>query len=247
MADIVYGDAHIFQGDILSDKYMLEGTRNNRDFDVIIVDEIDSMFVDDYGKSTLLSSEKPYIKRLNYSLISMWIYLSYNIDTQIWAIAEMKKNKKAIIEALRRLGQTILEKIKSIYPEYLYNYAKDQLKEKWRNSAMEAVLMVENERYRINNGKVEPIDNENTGVIEHNTHLSYGLQQFLQLKHDCHMTTVSNISSYLSNVGFFKLYINKEKNINNIFGLTGTLGSQRAQDLLHDIYDLDFVFVPSAS
>ena len=81
--------------------------------------------------------------------------------------------------------------------------------------------MVENERYLINNGKVEPVDNENTGVIQHNTHLSYGLQQFLQLKHNCSLTAVSNISSYLSNVGFFKLYINKEKNINNIFDSLG--------------------------
>ena len=194
LADIVYGDAHNFQGDILSDKYMLEGTRNNRVFDVIIVDEIDSMFVDDYS-----------------------------------------------------IGSNVLKENKSIYPKYLYDYAEDQLNEKWPNSAIEAVLMVENERYLVNNGKVEPVDNENTGVIQHNTHLSYGLQQFLQLKHNCSMTAVSNITSYLSNVGFFKLYINKEKNINNIFGLTGTLGSQTAQDLLYDIYNLDFVFVPPAS
>lgn len=50
-SDIVYGDTHNFQADILSDKYMLENTRNGRKFDMIIVDEIDSMFVDDYGKS----------------------------------------------------------------------------------------------------------------------------------------------------------------------------------------------------
>ena len=50
-ADIVYGDAHNFQADILNDKYMKENTRNGRDYDCIIVDEIDSMFIDDYGKS----------------------------------------------------------------------------------------------------------------------------------------------------------------------------------------------------
>jgi hypothetical protein len=30
---------------------MKENTRNGRDYDCIIVDEIDSMFIDDYGKS----------------------------------------------------------------------------------------------------------------------------------------------------------------------------------------------------
>ena len=247
LADIVYGDPHNFQADILSDKYMLEGTRNNREYDVIIVDEIDSMFVDDYGRSTLLSREMPYMKRLNYILISMWIYLNNNIQTQEWTKEDIENNRKTIADNLRIKGEQILKEIEKIFPTYLRDFAENQLKEKWPNSAIEAVLMEENVRYRVNGDKIEPIDNENTGVIQHNTHLSYGLQQFLQLKHNCPLTAVSTISSYLSNVGFFKLYINKDEGINNIFGLTGTLGSQTAQDLLHDIYNLDFVFVPPAS
>ena len=39
LAEFVYGDTHNFQGDILSDKYMLENTRNKRDYNVIIVDK----------------------------------------------------------------------------------------------------------------------------------------------------------------------------------------------------------------
>ncbi len=68
------------------------------------------------------------------------------------------------------------------------------------NSAIETVLMVENERYRVNGNKIEPIDNENTGLIQHNNHLNYVLQQFLQLKHNCPLTALSTISSYLSNI-----------------------------------------------
>ena len=51
----------------------------------------DSMFVDEYGKSTLLSKEMPYIKRLNYILITKWIYLNNNIQSQFWIIEEIKK------------------------------------------------------------------------------------------------------------------------------------------------------------
>ena len=36
---------------------MLKNTRNNRDYDFVILHEIDSMFVDDYVKSTLISKE----------------------------------------------------------------------------------------------------------------------------------------------------------------------------------------------
>lgn len=80
------------------------------------------------------------------------------------------------------------------------------------NSAIESVLMDETVYW----DKIEKIDNKNIGVIEHKIHLIYGLQQFLLLKHNCSLTSVSNISSYLSNIGFFKLYINKNKSENNI-------------------------------
>ena len=49
----------------LKDIYMLQGTRSGRVFDTIIVDEIDSMFVDEYGKKTILTAEKPYMSKLN--------------------------------------------------------------------------------------------------------------------------------------------------------------------------------------
>ena len=96
-ADIVYGDTHNFQADILSDIYMLENTRNGRIFDVLIADETDSMFVDDYGKSTLLSGEKPYMKRLNYILISIWTLLIVSVKGETKEIIqsnieEIKKN-----------------------------------------------------------------------------------------------------------------------------------------------------------
>ena len=57
LSNIVYGDTHNFQAYILIDKYMLKNTRNNRDYDFVILHEIDSMFIDDYVKSTLISKE----------------------------------------------------------------------------------------------------------------------------------------------------------------------------------------------
>ena len=48
-----------------------------------------------------------------------------------------------------------------------------------------------------------PIDNENTGVINYNTHLCNSLYQFLELKHNCPLSAINVISNYLSNVRFF--------------------------------------------
>jgi hypothetical protein len=40
-------------------------------------------------------------------------------------------------------------------------------------------------------------------------------------------------------MGYFKRYEN------SIFGLTGTLGSDKAKEVLSTVYKLDFVIVPS--
>jgi preprotein translocase subunit SecA len=47
----------------------------------------------------------------------------------------------------------------------------------------------------------------------------------------------------MSNLTFFKKYITKEEN--NIYGLTGTLGSKKAQEALKILYNLELLFIPS--
>ena len=46
--DVVYGTTFEFQGDILKHEYNLINVRNDRQFDIVIVDEIDSMLIDEY-------------------------------------------------------------------------------------------------------------------------------------------------------------------------------------------------------
>jgi preprotein translocase subunit SecA len=46
-AKIVYGTSSQFQFDILRDEFSLLGTRQGRRYDVVIIDEVDSMFIDE--------------------------------------------------------------------------------------------------------------------------------------------------------------------------------------------------------
>ncbi len=43
---IVYGTPFSYQVDLLYDEYKKRGTRNKRPYEIAIVDEVDSMFVD---------------------------------------------------------------------------------------------------------------------------------------------------------------------------------------------------------
>lgn len=46
-SDVVYGIPFTYQVDLLYDEYKRKGTRNNRKYDSAIVDEVDSMLVDE--------------------------------------------------------------------------------------------------------------------------------------------------------------------------------------------------------
>ena len=123
------------------------------------------MFVDDYGKSTLLAGEKPYMKRLNYILIVIWVKLSVSVKRE--TNNTIRDNIKEIVNELAKVGLNIL-KYKSLQlTKYLYDCAEHEM-EKWAHSSVEVILMEENIKYRVNGDRIEPIDNENTGVIQLN-------------------------------------------------------------------------------
>jgi hypothetical protein len=73
---------------------------------------------------------------------------------------------------------------------------------------------------------VIPVDYSNTGITMRNTIWSDALHQFIQLKHNLHLTSENLTSSYISNISYIKKYGNK------IYGLTGTLGSEAEQELI---------------
>jgi preprotein translocase subunit SecA len=52
----VYGTPFSYQVDLLFDEYKKRFTGNGRPYDVAIIDEVDSMFIDEKANQTLLSS-----------------------------------------------------------------------------------------------------------------------------------------------------------------------------------------------
>ena len=115
---------------------------------------------------------------------------------------------------------------------------------KWIGNAIRARYFIrENEQYSIkeSNGElaVIPVDYSNTGVTLKNTVWSYGLHQFIQIKHNLRITPESLTNSCVSNYAYIGKYGNK------IFGLTGTLGSKAEQDLLSSIYNVDYARIPT--
>jgi hypothetical protein len=279
--DVVYGDVNDFQFDILRDEYSLLGTRCDRKYEMAIVDEVDSMLIDDNSKICRLSSKMPAMEELELVLAMIWqeldrimkrivrienkIYcvtvpFKYDENGQIVLLKEESDETDSDFIELENVFTFVNEHLKNYVqnkllkpnekgeillkiPEHLKKFADKQL-EKWISNAWHAKYSYnENVDYLISDSSkgfksIVPIDYQNTGIIQTNTTWSDGLHQFLQLKHKLRVTAENLTTNFLSNVGYFSRYGKK------LFGLTGTLGSQHAKNLIKHIYDVDFVLIP---
>ncbi|XP_019911653.3 uncharacterized protein LOC105006331 [Esox lucius] len=100
----------------------------------------------------------------------------------------------------------------------------------WVQNAFLAVKVQEGQEYIVDGEQILPVDYSCTGIVERNKKWGNGLQQFLEMKHQTKLSCMSIITNYLSNVAFFRQYGGQ------VYGTTGTLGTQSEIDLLQELY-----------
>nr|CAH7769926.1 unnamed protein product [Callosobruchus chinensis] len=264
-ADIVYGSINNFQFDHLKHSFLGLSTRGARPFDKIILDEVDSMIIDNASHIAKLSNPMPGMESLKYVYINIWQAL-YKAEAKV--VQELKDTLKSKVEDisdndqapvlyesfLNELQNSIIPRIKDyirssnptkvdIIPSHIQEYAEKSL-DRWMDSAISAKYLYQQDvqyviGYKDGEEVVLPVDYSNTGITLKNTIWQYGLHQFLQLKHNVHLTSESLTCCFISNLG----YINKYGC--NIFGVTGTLGSRAERELLSSIYNVGYLKIPT--
>ncbi|CAF4625097.1 unnamed protein product [Rotaria sp. Silwood2] len=288
-SEIVYGEVAQFQFDTLRTEYSQLNTLGNRKFEVAIVDEVDSMLIDDSSKIARLATIIPGIDQLQIIYHTIWyrliylqdrileinnkIYLFHGkisfeqekmileyIDEQpgnIIKIPDLKIYVESILN-ISHIGILIPEnvEVETFIKKDIENYIRDLLDRltvipksfeefvdtqmcKWIDNAMIALNYQENVHYVVHQGLIKPVDYASTGIVQSFSHWSDGLHQFLQLKHSLRMTSETFTTNFLSNKGFFIKYGS------NLFGLTGTLGSEKAKQVLADTYNVNLGIIPS--
>ncbi|MCP3660067.1 MAG: hypothetical protein GY830_07060 [Bacteroidetes bacterium] len=276
--DIVYGKVSDFMGDKLRERSENKNILNNRN-SILIVDEVDSMFIDGRDSRVELSSPMPGMQHLEIVLASIWSHIN-NLCTHFVgkngqfyycteAVNHNKESGDIFISGGENINEDSLYKIDdwqkfikentithvkkllgnySNYPsinipDYLKKYANDQI-EDWVKNAIIAKFYHQKERgYDVdyNKNKIIPIDHENTGELQRNTVWSDGLEQFLQLKEKLRITWENMSTDIISNIKFFNSYGY------DLYGLTGTLGSQSSKEFLAKKYNTDFITIPPFS
>lgn len=275
--NIVYGDALMFEGDILEVEFSKDPNSKRaknpgRGFRCIIIDEVDSMCIDNLGSSTRLSSSFPsyeYLKILYPLIYNSLNIIDEHMDNGYYGKdLNEEKRKEIVVENLIKVTKELLDKNKKseerfILPKNLKKYIENQIPY-WSNSAYDAKhYYKENYHYIIakdnldepfkntlqksgyipkENFTIAPVDFSNTGVVELKSSWSDGLSQFLQIKHGLKLQAENITTTFISHYSFFIRYINSKNN--NIYGVTGTIGTDKSKYVLKTLFHVNIFIIP---
>lgn len=131
-------------------------------------------------------------------------------------------------------------------PHFLEEFVNHHLDE-WIKNAFQAKYMKEGKDFvididRTERGRGEDVNivimDNDTGQELYHMQWNCGLHQFLQLKYKCSISLESLKAVFMSNISFFRMY-------ENLYGLTGTLGSTKERDLLREMYNVSYITIPT--
>ena len=248
--DIIYGDTQNFEAAILIEEFKGKEVRNGRPFNYIIVDEVDSISLDNIITMTQLTDSFPGRSCFYYFYyLILFFYLQKELEikkrnetlenkTQEIKDYIMKQFKENILDEKGHLKEDLKKRI--IYPNSMKNYIENSI-ETWIDNCIKATTMEEKKDFLKKGNEIIPIDYSNTGEIQSNMVWDGGLQQFLQIIHDAKGTYENENTNFLSNISFFKRYKG------NIFGVTGTLGGESFRHILREVYKVNLMIIPPAS
>ncbi len=225
-ADITYGTNNEFGFDYLRDN--LAQTENGvvqRGHNFAIVDEIDSILIDEARTPLIISSTAEDSSELYIRFAEIAKTLQpethYGIDEKLRAIT---LNDAGIEMAEKLLG------IENIYTEKGIKYVH-HLETAIRAEA----LFKRDKEYVINNGEVIIID-QSTGRMMPGRRFNQGLHQALEAKEHVEIKAESKTVASITYQNYFKFY-------QKLSGMTGT--AKTSQEEFYTVYGLDVVSIPT--
>ncbi|CAF3705788.1 unnamed protein product [Rotaria sp. Silwood1] len=171
--DVVYGTVNHFAGDLLRrDFYLQSEIRANRSFEAAIVDEVDSMFIDQRQHFTQLASLTPGYKAFNVILRLIYsIFQTFSMTEDARQFIIRQPNGCCTVDILAFIKDKLDNRNLVQYPHYRKAFINKKLST-WIESAKRALFhLEENVDYVISqDGRIVVVDFANTGVSQTNMH-----------------------------------------------------------------------------
>ena len=230
-SDIIYGTNNELGFDYLRDnmKFNLE-ERVQREFNFAIVDEVDSILIDEARTPLIISGAAED---------SSERYISVNKIIPQLVPADYEKDEKARTVTLTEVGMThveqLLKQVGLITEGGLYDIGNVSLVHHVNQALRAHKMFTRDVDYIVKDGKVVIVD-EFTGRIMEGRRYSDGLHQALEAKEGVAIQSENQTLASITFQNYFRLYP-------KLSGMTGTAMTEEAE--FADIYGLSCVEIPT--
>ena len=225
-ADITYGTNNEFAFDYLRDNMKFDlKDYVQRDFNYCIVDEVDSILIDEARTPLLISG--PSEKNTNLYEVANRVIPRLTIKEHF--TVDEKSHTAVITEE----GVLTIEKLMNI--DNLYDINHSELLHHLNQALKAHHLYHKDVNYVVKNGEVIIVD-EFTGRLKKGSRWSDGLHQAVEAKERVSIKRESQTLASITFQNYFKLY-------DKLAGMTGTADTEAEE--FNKIYGLDVVVIPT--
>jgi preprotein translocase subunit SecA len=230
-ADITYGTNNEFGFDYLRDNMKYERDQMvQRPFNFAIVDEVDSILIDEARTPLIISGptdDKSDLYKQVDVLVKQLVREDYDVD---------EKQKSAILtEDGTEKMERMLEAAGLLEGANLYDFENTQVVHHTNQSLRANVLFKRDTDYIVKDGKVIIID-EFTGRMMDGRRWSDGLHQSVEAKEGVEIEPENQTMASITFQNYFRMYP-------KLGGMTGTAATEAAE--FFDIYKMNVVSIPT--
>lgn len=243
-ADITYGTNNEYGFDYLRDNMVFSlGEKKQRPLNFCIIDEIDSILIDEARTPLIISGQAEDSSRM-YALINTIIPLlvrskdeeanKNNEEEDFWI--DEKNRQIEISEKGYEKIESFLIKVGELGEnESLYSPSRLPLLAHVQAAIRAHHVFVKNVHYIVDDGEVVIVD-ENTGRTMPGRRWSEGLHQAVEAKEGAEIQAENQTLATTTFQNFFRLY-------DKLSGMTGTADTEAAE--FKSTYDLDVIVIPT--
>ncbi|MEC5210016.1 preprotein translocase subunit SecA [Psychrobacter sp. PL15] len=243
-ADITYGTNNEYGFDYLRDNMVFSlGEKKQRPLNFCIIDEIDSILIDEARTPLIISGQAEDSSRM-YALINTIIPVlirskdeeanKNNEEEDFW-IDEKNRQIEISEKGYEKIERFLIEVGELGENESLYSPSRLPLLAHVQAAIRAHHVFVKNVHYIVDEGEVVIVD-ENTGRTMPGRRWSEGLHQAVEAKENAEIQAENQTLATTTFQNFFRLY-------NKLSGMTGTADTEAAE--FKSTYDLDVIVIPT--
>jgi preprotein translocase subunit SecA len=230
-SDITYGTNNEFGFDYLRDNMKYDrGAMVQRPFNYAIVDEVDSILIDE-ARTPLIISGPTDDKSELYKLVDAIVR---DLDAEDYEVDEKQKSVVLTEDGTEKM-ERLLEDAGLLVGANLYDFENTQVVHHLNQALRANVLFKRDTDYIVKDEKVVIID-EFTGRMMDGRRWSDGLHQAVEAKEGVPIEPENQTLASITFQNYFRLYP-------KLSGMTGTAATEAAE--FYDIYKMNVVTIPT--